>query len=118
MGHYGYGAGYDVKSFSLDGSAKFIEVKTTRDDGETPFYVSTNEIEFSKRHAPQYLLYRIYPFDTAVRSGHFYVKRGALCEAPDVVLDPVLFRARVQSAGLINVVVARAQNLRRQPCLM
>jgi hypothetical protein len=106
----GDGAGYDVESFTLDGSAKFIEVKTTRDNRETPFYVSTNEIEFSKRHARQYFLYRIYAFDAALSSGHFYVKRGSLGEAADVVLEPVLFRARVQSAGLTNDVAAEASD--------
>jgi hypothetical protein len=100
----GDGAGYDVESFSLDGSAKFIEVKTTRDGLDTPFYVSTNEIEFSRTHARQYVLYRIYAFDPALGNGHFYVKSGSLGEAPDVALEPVVFRARVQAASSMNVV--------------
>jgi len=54
----GDGAGYDVESFELNSSTKFIEVKTTRDGAETPFFISSNEVEFSKRHSTQYALYR------------------------------------------------------------
>ena len=43
----GDGTGYDIKSFRLDGSEKFIEVKTTNGSKRTPFYISDNELEFS-----------------------------------------------------------------------
>jgi uncharacterized protein DUF3883 len=42
----GDGAGFDVRSFHMDGSPKFIEVKTTRGDASTDFYVSRNEVAF------------------------------------------------------------------------
>ena len=94
----GDGAGYDVESFALDGSMKFIEVKTTRDGSETPFFISANEIEFSKRHAAVYLLYRIYEFDTGRNSGRFFIKRGSLVVDPELALEPILFRARVKAS--------------------
>jgi hypothetical protein len=30
--------------------SKYIEVKTTRGPAETPFYMSANEVEFSRTH--------------------------------------------------------------------
>jgi hypothetical protein len=42
----GDATGYDILSFNPDGTAKFIEVKTTRGDASTDFYVSRNELAF------------------------------------------------------------------------
>jgi hypothetical protein len=46
----GDGAGYDIQSFSNDGSIKFIEVKTTKGNAETAFYMSSNEVEFARHN--------------------------------------------------------------------
>jgi hypothetical protein len=92
----GDGAGYDVASFELDGSKKFIEVKTTRDGAETDFFISANEVEFSKRHSGSFCLYRVYAFDPAHSLGNFYVRRGSLTEATALTLEPVQYWARVQ----------------------
>lgn len=59
----GDGLGYDIASFDLDGQPLYIEVKTTTGDRQTPFYISQNELDFSKDHADHYCLYRIYGFD-------------------------------------------------------
>jgi len=41
--------GYDILSFELDGTPKYIEVKTTTSKiGRTSFYISSNELEVSK----------------------------------------------------------------------
>lgn len=41
---FGDGAGYDIASFADDGTAIFIEVKTTKGPITTPFYISNNEL--------------------------------------------------------------------------
>jgi hypothetical protein len=43
----GDGAGFDVRSFHTDGSPTFIEVKTTRGEASTEFYISRSELHFS-----------------------------------------------------------------------
>lgn len=101
----GDGTGYDVKSFELDGSDKFIEVKTTRGGMETDFLITANEIEFSKRHTLHYRLYRLYGFDAAHNRGSYFVRRGSLVEEPSLELLPVVFRAR-----LIPVIAMRANH--------
>jgi len=56
----GDGAGYDVASFEVEGSERFIEVKTTRERPDTDCFVSANEVAFSAKHPETYLLYRLY----------------------------------------------------------
>ena len=55
-------AGYDIRSYGLDGHDRFIEVKTTRYGMYTPFYMSAGEVRFSKSHASAYRLYRLFQF--------------------------------------------------------
>lgn len=63
----GDGLGFDVLSFSNEGREKFIEVKTTRLAAVTPFYLSVNEIDFSKEHPEQFSLYRVFDYETRAR---------------------------------------------------
>ena len=91
----GDGLGYDVRSFPIgsDGVARedemFIEVKTTNSGKYQPFYITQNEVEFSREFERQYSLYRVYDFG----------KRGRrLYRMPGMVedharLNPVLYRA-------------------------
>jgi len=56
----GDGLGYDVVSYDLDGHERYIEVKTTRLGAGTPFYITSAELDFARRHADRYALYRVY----------------------------------------------------------
>jgi hypothetical protein len=58
----GDGLGYDILSFETDGRERFIEVKTTSYDAETPFYISPLEVAFSGDFAAQFHLYRLFAF--------------------------------------------------------
>jgi hypothetical protein len=71
----GDGAGYDIMSFDLAGTARFIEVKTTNLSPSTPFYVSANETNVSRNEAGRYWLYRVYRFSSAP---HLFRLHGAL----------------------------------------
>ena len=55
-------AGYDVRSYEVNGRDRFIEVKTTRYGMYTPFYMSAGEVRFSKSHTSVYRLYRLFQF--------------------------------------------------------
>ncbi|NJK85262.1 MAG: DUF3883 domain-containing protein [Bacteroidales bacterium] len=50
----GDGAGFDILSRNLDGTDKYIEVKTTRLGKETPFFFTKNESDFSDKHFSNY----------------------------------------------------------------
>jgi uncharacterized membrane protein len=93
----GNGTGYDVASFELDGSDRFIEVKTTRSGVQTDFFVSANEVQFSIQQRTSYYLYRVYDFDPSVRRGQYYVRRGSLVDDVSLQLQPVQFRVRLAS---------------------
>jgi Protein NO VEIN, C-terminal len=59
----GDGLGYDVRSFNHKRAEElFIEVKTTSSGKYQPFFISENEVSFSKDRAGQYCLYRVFDF--------------------------------------------------------
>jgi hypothetical protein len=89
----GDGVGYDIGSFDQDGTPLCIEVKTTRGDKNTPFFLTSNELAYAKQHAEQYALYRVFQCDPAVPSGQFFILRGDPEE--HVSLAPTQYRARV-----------------------
>lgn len=74
----GDGAGHDVKSFDLGGNPKYIEIKTTKGSASTPFFISPNELAYSKQHPDGYYLYRLHEFDPNTRVGKVIVLRGDL----------------------------------------
>ena len=55
-------AGYDIRSYEVNGQDRFIEVKTTRYGKLTPFYISAGEVRFSEANANAYHLYRLFEF--------------------------------------------------------
>jgi len=64
----GDGLGYDIRSFDpATDQERYIEVKTTNSGKYFPFYISENEVAFSKDNADQYCLYRVYQFRTDPR---------------------------------------------------
>ena len=71
----GDGAGFDILSKNMNGSDKYIEVKTTKLSKETPFYFTRNELLFSYSHSDEYHLYRLFNFD---KDAKMFVKQGSL----------------------------------------
>ena len=86
----GDGAGYDIRSFSLDGRPRYIEVKATKLGALTPFYITSAELDFARRHQKDYAIYRV--FDVDGGAPEFYVLEGDLDNVLDV--EPVTYRAR------------------------
>lgn len=83
----GDGAGFDILSRNLNGTDKYIEVKTTKLAKETPIFFSKNELEFSVENSNNFFLYRVFNFDDQAK---MFTKNGALnkiCHS-----FPVLFR--------------------------
>lgn len=87
----GDGAGYDIRSFKEDGSPLFIEVKSTRGEAETSFFISAAELEFSDKHPDQYALVRV--FNLQDTGAEFYRLTGNLRE--QLQLDATAYRAKL-----------------------
>jgi hypothetical protein len=85
----GDGAGYDIRSFNLDGRERLIEVKTTNGSALTPFFLSENERAFSEERPDAFRLVRLH---------NFRDKPSAFELAPPldrwVKLTPASYRAR------------------------
>lgn len=86
----GPSAGFDVHSFEESGADRLIEVKTTKYGKSTPFFVTPNELRFSRENAGHYALYRMFKFRDAPR---LFALHGNLEER--CVLEPSEFVARV-----------------------
>lgn len=84
----GDGLGYDVLSFDVTGREQFIEVKTTAFGKETPFFVTENELNFSRNSREQFMLCRVFEFRKAPQLFHL---KGALEQ--HCTLEPVTYRA-------------------------
>lgn len=85
----GDGLGYDILSYDETGKERFIEVKTTAFGKETPFFISKNEVEFSKANEGYFHLYRLFEFRKAPR---MFDLRGAVTK--NCLLDPISFAGR------------------------
>ena len=86
----GDGLGYDIRSFEIDGSEIFLEVKTTTSGRATPFFVSANEVSVSEVKGASYRLVRVYGFPNQPR---FFTLNGSL--SVSLQLEATSYRARV-----------------------
>lgn len=91
----GDGLGYDILSFDSQGNEIFIEVKTTTQGKNTPFYMSSNEVSFANKHPDNYFLYRVYNFSNLVEMNNieFFKINGS--QMKNIDLQPVNFIANI-----------------------
>ena len=90
----GDGLGYDILSYALDGKEKYIEVKTTKGDFLKTFYISNNELQWSKQNPDNYYLYRLYRFKDSISSAELTVIKGDLSS---ICQMPVSFKVDLES---------------------
>ena len=90
----GDGAGYDIKSFDDEGNIKYIEVKTTKGSANTSFFISPNELEFSKQNKNHYFLYRLYEYQIDTSSSKAYILEGDLSD--QINITPTQFKAHIK----------------------
>ena len=88
----GDGLGYDILSFDLKGNKKFIEVKTTKGNLKTTFFVTKNELEKSKLEKDNYFLYRVYNFNENSESAKLLIIRG---ELTPICINPITFKVNL-----------------------
>lgn len=83
----GDGAGFDILSRNLNGTDKYIEVKTTKLAKETPIFFSKNELDFSLENSGNFYLYRVFNFEEQAK---MFTRNGALNQICNAV--PVSFK--------------------------
>ncbi|WP_026523268.1 DUF3427 domain-containing protein [Butyrivibrio sp. MB2005] len=71
-------AKYDIQSYEVDGTLKYIEVKTTSGSKNNRFHISEGEVRFSENNPDHYYLYRLYNFDLKTGNGSFYIEKGPI----------------------------------------
>ena len=90
----GDGLGFDILSYEeVDGILieKYIEVKGTKGGIKSDFYLSRNELEFSKEYQDKFYLYRV--FNLAKRK-KMYVLHGSMYE--NLELIPQNYKAYIK----------------------
>lgn len=91
----GDSAGYDIRSFDPNDEAEVhIEVKTTTGPFNTPFYMSAYELEYSRRCACRYKLYRVFSYGSQLPDVQFFILHGAI-EQAIVKIVPIQFKIQL-----------------------
>lgn len=90
----GDGLGFDVRSFRVEARTDrveehFIEVKTTNNGKYQPFYVTPNELDFSRDSSENYSLYRVFELK----------KRGRIFRLPGAIDQHVSLQAELYKAS-------------------
>ena len=86
----GPSAGFDIRSFEVNGTDRLIEAKTTKYGKNTPFFVTPNELRFSQENSSSYFLYRLFKFRAKPR---LFTLQGHLQE--QCRLEPSEYIARL-----------------------
>lgn len=91
----GDGAGYDILSYNKQGEVRFLEVKTTSGNLNTPFYLSENERLFLEMYENEAEIVRVYNFDKETEIGEIYrVGGNKLMETID--LKPISYSVKIK----------------------
>ncbi len=69
---------FDVLSYELDGTPKYIEVKTTKGSATNKFHISESEVNFSHQYADRYYLYRVYNLNPKTMFAEFIIMHGPI----------------------------------------
>jgi hypothetical protein len=85
----GDGTGFDIMSFDLEGTKKFIEVKTTKGGAGTPFYISSSEYQFA-HNKDNYFLYRLYNFDQNRKYADYFILKSD--ELSQLYKEPISYK--------------------------
>ena len=90
-------AGYDIKSYDpIAKKTLFIEVKTTASPANTPFYITENELQFSKKNSKNYKLYRLFNFSKEnTKEIEYFELEGDLQDNSYLEIIPKTYEVRI-----------------------
>lgn len=69
----GDGTGFDILSKNINGTDRFIEVKTTQLSKETPIFLTKKEYHFAATNSKDFFLYRVFNFG---KDPKFFQRKG------------------------------------------
>jgi hypothetical protein len=87
----GDGAGFDILSKNINGTDRYIEVKTTKLGKYTPIYFSRNELKYSQKYESNYYLYRVFEFDKHPKMFNSKGSLDTVCE-----IEPLSYVGRLR----------------------
>ncbi|RZK45993.1 MAG: DUF3883 domain-containing protein [Pedobacter sp.] len=87
--------GYDIESFTDNGTKKYIEVKTTTEGHTSPFYLSDLELRTMKE-LPNYEIHRVYKFDLDLGIGDMFKIEGPKLIEKFYRLEPTSYRVSLK----------------------
>ena len=88
--------GYDIESVDDKGNTIYIEVKATTGPWYTPFYISQNEIDISKKKGKQYILKRLYNININKSKVDFFEIQGPLEDSKKINFEVVNYIAKLR----------------------
>ena len=88
----GDSAGYDIRSFEVDGREIHLEVKTTRGSATAGFFLSANELAFSRANPGSYRLMRLFGYQESPPAAEYFILEGPLDGHYE--LEPVQYRLK------------------------
>lgn len=86
--------GYDIESVDDKGNTIYIEVKATTGPWYTPFYISRNELDMSKKKGKQYILKRLYNINKP--EVDFFEIQGPLDDSKKINFEVVNYIAKLR----------------------
>lgn len=90
-------AGYDIKSYNLDGTERLIEVKsTTQKVGSNSIYLSANELDIATKNS-NYYFYVVYEADSKTPK-IWRVKGTDLLNDEKIIKEPIAYRIRINAS--------------------
>jgi hypothetical protein len=89
----GDGLGYDVLSFDSNGNEMFIEVKATKSNKNTPFFITRNELKRSKQEQDNFFIYRVYNFNDEILKGDVLIMQG---DASNLCIEAVNYKVKMR----------------------
>lgn len=90
-------AGYDIKSYDENGNEMYIEVKTTKENENQPFFVTKKEVQFSRDNKDNYYLYRLYNLKPKEKKAECYRTQGDITKIFD--LEPEIYKVVGRKEG-------------------
>jgi len=91
--------GYDILSFEMDGTEKYIEVKATRAKvGSANFFFTANELREAKQ-SKNYFIYMVYDV-VSVSPKVWVIKNPFNPENTNTVMNPVNFRISINATSV------------------
>jgi hypothetical protein len=91
----GDGFGYDIESYDENGNKIYIEVKTTKLDADSDFFLTENEF-IKLKESSNYYIYRVFNFNIDNKTGLYFKINGIKDFERYYIKRPISFRVSLK----------------------